>query len=51
MTDLTVLLNGIDEYVNTSFELLDDPYLDIVLKSKFGKKHLRINSLLGSNRE
>ena len=31
-----------DEYVNT-FEPLDDPYLDIVLKSKFGKKHLRIN--------
>lgn len=31
-----------DEYVNT-FEPLDDPYLDIVLKSKSGKKHLRIN--------
>lgn len=46
--DLTVLLNEIDElmimdeYVNT-FEPLDDPYLDIVLKSKSGKKHLRIN--------
>ena len=40
--DLTVLLNGIDElmitdeYANT-FEPLDDPYLDIVLKSKYGK--------------
>ncbi|WP_207191138.1 hypothetical protein [Ligilactobacillus salivarius] len=46
--DLTVLLNGIDElmitdeYANT-FEPLDDPYLDIVLKSKSGKKYLRID--------
>ena len=31
-----------DEYVNT-FEPLDDPYLEIVLKSKCGKQHLRIN--------
>ena len=45
--DLTVLLNGIDElmitdeYANT-FEPLDDPYLDIVLKSKYGKKYLNL---------
>ena len=46
--DLTVLLNELNKLMimneyEATFESLDDPYLDIVLKSNFDEKYLKIN--------